>query len=103
MLSSQLQVNELTGVIAGFTLKKQADGGVRVERPTAQVTFVSYDWSTGDRAAGRLSTRSNLQLRPLSQSGNAVSDMFGQQYSASERETYVKTTLGSDAGVTVVP
>ncbi len=103
MLSSQLQVNELTGVIAGFTLKKQPDGGVRVERPTAQVTFMSYDWSTGDRAAGRLSARSNLQLRPLSQSGNAVSDMFGQQYSASERETYVKTTLGSDTGVTVVP
>lgn len=103
MLSSQLEVNELTGVIAGFTLKKQPDGSVRVERPTAQVTFMSYDWSTGDRAAGRLSARSNLQLRPLSQSGNAVGDMFGQQYSANERETYVKTTLGSDTGVTVTP
>ncbi|QQS18261.1 CapA family protein [Candidatus Saccharibacteria bacterium] len=103
MLSSQLQVNELTGIIAGFTLKKQPQGGLIVEQPTAQITYMSYDWSTGDRAAQRLNTRSNLQLRSLSQSGTAVRDMFGQEYSASERETYVKTTLGSDTGVEVKP
>jgi poly-gamma-glutamate synthesis protein (capsule biosynthesis protein) len=103
MLSSQLQVNELTGVVVGFALRKQPQGGVRVERPTAQITYMSYDWSTGDKAAGRLSTRSNLQLRSLSQSGTAVRDMFGQAYSIGEREAYVKTVLGAETGVEVRP
>ena len=62
---------------------------------------MSYDWSTGDKAAGRLSTRSNLQLRSLSQSGTAVRDMFGQAYSIGEREAYVKTVLGAETGVEV--
>jgi poly-gamma-glutamate capsule biosynthesis protein CapA/YwtB (metallophosphatase superfamily) len=103
MLSSQLQVNELTGVVVGFTLRKQPQSGVRVERPTAQITYMSYDWSTGDKAAGRLSARSNLRLRSLSQSGTAVRDMFGQAYSIGEREAYVKSVLGTETGVEVRP
>lgn len=103
MLSSQLQVNELTGVIAGFSLKKQAQGGVSVERPTALITYMSYDWPAADKAAARLSARSSLRLRALSQSGTAVADMFGSAYSANERVTYVKTVLGSEAGVIVTP
>lgn len=103
MLSSQLKVDELTGIIAGFTLKKQASGGVVVSAPTAQITFMSYDWLAADKTAQRLSTRSNLQLRTLAGSGSAAAEMFGAAYTQAERESYVRSTLGTEAGVVITP
>lgn len=103
MLSSQLKVDELTGVIAGFTVTKQPNGGVRISEPMAQITFMSYEWSTADKAAQRLSARSNLQLRTLRGSGTAAVDMFGAQYTQAERESYVRSTLGTEAGVVIKP
>ena len=103
MLSSQLKVDELTGIIAGFTLTKQASGGVVVSAPTAQITFMSYDWLVADKAAQRLSARSNLQLRTLAGSGSAAAEMFGAAYTQAERESYVRSTLGTEAGVVITP
>ncbi len=103
MLSSQLKVDELTGVIAGFTLQKQGENKVVVINPTAQVTFMSYDWPMADRAVQKLSTRTKLQLRPLSTSGTAAAEMFGPQYTHMEREQYVRATLGTSVAVTVTP
>ncbi len=103
MLSSQLQVNELTGIIAGFTLTKQKTGGVSVSAPTAHITYMSYDWPAADKAAQKLTTRSNLQLRTLAGSGNAVVNMFGGGYTQAERESYVRSTLGTETGVIITP
>lgn len=103
MLSSQLQVNELTGVIAGFTLTKKQTGGVTVSAPSAHITFMSYDWLAEDKAADRLETRRNLLLQPLSQAGNKPTDMFGAAYTKAERENFVRQTLGLETGVKVTP
>ncbi len=103
MLSSQLKVDELTGVIAGFTLTKQKNGGVLVSAPSAQITLMSYDWPAADKAAQRLAARSNLQLRTLAGSGTAAGDMFGVQYTQAEREGYVRSTLGTEAGASITP
>ena len=103
MLSSQLKVDELTGVVAGFTLQKQKDGQVVVSDPTAQITLMSYDWAPADRAAQRLEARSNLRLRTLSASDEAASAMFGTQYTQAERENYVRATLGNSTGLKVTP
>lgn len=103
MLSSQLKIDELTGVIAGFTITKEAAGRVKVSTPTAQITYMSYDWAAADKAADRLEARSNLQLRPLSTAGSAPTDMFGAAYSKAEREAFVKTTLTAESGIIISP
>lgn len=102
MLSSQLAVNELTGGVAGFTLVKQSSG-VKVEAPTFKATFMSYDWPAADRAAEKLTTRSNLKLQPLSEATGKPEAMFGSTYSVSERTKYVHDTITNDAGVTFTP
>lgn len=99
MLSSQLQLNELTGGVAGFTVAKK-DGKVIVTDLTFKATFMSYDWPAADRAAGRLETRSNLALYPLANAGDQVTK-FGTNLS--EREAYIKQMLGTDVPITITP
>lgn len=103
MLSSQLQVNELTGIIAGFTLTRDSPGAVTVSQPTAQITFMSYDWLAADKEASKLETRSNFVLQPLHAARNAPSKMFGATYTGTERESYVKTTLTTEIDIKVTP
>lgn len=103
MLSSQLELNELTGIIAGFQIQKTTQGKVEVSKPTAQITFMSYDWSAADKAAQRLNTRSNLTLKPLRDSSAALTSMFGPQASVNERESFVRDTLGTDANPQIMP
>ncbi len=100
MLSSQLKINELTGGVAGFTLKK-ASGTMVAESPTFKPTFMSYVWPAADRAADNLAARSDFQLLPLSASGSRIEAMFGSNYSSFERLNYVKTTLTDAANITV--
>ena len=102
MLSSQLQINELTGGVAGFTIVKKA-GGVSVESPTFKATFMSYDWSAADKAADNLLTRHNLVLQPLASATGRPEAMFGSQYSVGERTKYVHDTLTTDATLTITP
>ena len=97
MLSSQLAVDELTGVIADMTIRK-TDNGISVEKVQARPTYMSYDWSQADRAAERLSTRTHFMLQPLASAGDRVSNMFENETVAT-RMTYVKATLGSDVSV----
>lgn len=92
MLSSQLQLNELTGGVASQVFIKQK-GTLTATSTEFMPTFMSYDWPTEDRAAERLATRSNLQLRPLKDVGTSVSGMFPQA-SEDERQAFVKATLG---------
>ncbi len=96
MLSSQITIDQLTGAIAGFTIKKEASG-VKVSDPSIISTFMSYDWPAADRAIEKLDTRTNLQLLPLADSGDAVSKMFGSSYSANERINYVKKVTANDS------
>jgi len=102
MLSSQLAVNELTGGVAGFTLVKQSSG-VTVTSPTFKATFMSYDWPAADRAAEKLTTRSNLKLQPLADATGKPESMFGSTYSVTERTKYVHDTITNNAGVSFTP
>lgn len=102
MLSAQLKIEELTGGVAGFTLVKKSSG-VSVEQPTFKATYMSYDWSTADKAADNLLARHNLVLQPLANATGKPEAMFGSQYSVSERTQYVHQTLTSEAGVVLTP
>lgn len=99
MLSSQLNANQLTGGVAGFTVEK-VDGKINIKDLTFQSTFMSYDWTTADRAAGRLAVRHNLMLYPLAEAGDHVTK-FGANLA--ERIQYVHDTIGQEAPVTITP
>lgn len=101
MLSSQLQIDELTGGVAGFDIVKKAQGSVNVERATFRPTFMSYEWSPADKSAGNLLARRNLTLEPLHSANGRIQSMFGSSHTADERMTFIRTTLGSEAGVEV--
>jgi hypothetical protein len=101
MLSSQLQVNELTGVIAKFTVTKQ-DSGITISKLEARPTFMSYDWTVADRAAERLSGRTNLNLQPLGDASNEITAMFPNE-TLTSRQEFLTKTLGAQASVTFVP
>ncbi len=74
MLSTQIALDQRTGVLAGFELVRDEVGGpVRVERPTALVTYMHYDWSAADEAAYNLAARTNLSLTPLVASDELLS------------------------------
>ncbi|MGB3023518.1 MAG: CapA family protein [Candidatus Saccharimonadales bacterium] len=101
MLSSQLQVNQLTGIIAKFTLTKQSTGVV-VSRLEANPTFMTYEWSMADRAAERLSTRKNLMLYPLRDAGDRLKTMFPGE-TIESRQQFLTSSLGSESDIQFVP
>ena len=87
MLSTQLGLDQLTGVIAGFELVR-GDSGVQVANPTAILTYMHYDWTPEQAAANDLLARTNLSITPLAASDELLSrTLFGvtaaQQFDAS--------------------
>lgn len=66
MLSTQLGIDQLTGVIASFEVIPGEDGeGARVANPAGVLTYMHYDWTPEERAAGDLLARHNLSITPL--------------------------------------
>ncbi|MFD5599401.1 CapA family protein [Leucobacter sp. NPDC058333] len=101
MLNTQLELDQRTGVIAGFDAVRDPDSGaVSIDNPTGILTYMHYDWTAEQEAAGALDARSNLSLTPLAQAGDLLATTrFGvtpeQQIAAST------AVLGPD--VTILP
>ena len=72
MLSTQLELAQRTGIIAGFEIARDADGAVSIEHPTAIPTYTHYDWSAEQEAAGDLLARTDLRIAPLADSDEAL-------------------------------
>jgi hypothetical protein len=101
MLNTQLEVDQLTGVIAGFKITKDGEK-FSVIKPTAHITFMSYDWSAGDRAAELLLTRTNIKLDSLKGAKDRISPMFADE-TYETRLKYVRDTLGTATEVVITP
>jgi poly-gamma-glutamate capsule biosynthesis protein CapA/YwtB (metallophosphatase superfamily) len=99
MLSSQLTVDQLTSGIAGFSIHKDQTNKITIDTITIDPTFMSYDWPPADKAAQNLAARSNLRLRPLKDADASIQTMFGLNYSANERLSFLKQTVGTDVPV----
>ncbi len=100
MLSSQLGINGLTSGVALSDIDVSSGKPV-VKNLAFAPTFMSYDWPAADKAAGRLLTRNNLVLQPLSDAESAIQSMFGS--SVAERRAYLERVLdAASAGVTVL-
>lgn len=96
-LSTQLEVRQLIGGIALFDAVKK-DRGVSVENVRFMPTYMHYEWSAADKAAGRLSARKNLKLYPLA----AAADPLARSQLSTTVDVqmdYVKATLGRQVSV----
>lgn len=96
-LSSQLQVDELTGGVAQFKLVK-TDKGISISDVKFRPTFMSYEWSPADRQAQNLLARRNLKLQPLKQAANETK-LHGT--TVEERLAKVRQWLAGTAKVAV--
>lgn len=96
MLSSQLGINGLTSGVALSDID-MSSGTPVVKNLAFAPTFMSYEWSAADKAAGNLLARHNLKLQPLSEANAAIQSMFGSGYSAAERKAYLERVLDASA------
>ncbi|MGW9020227.1 CapA family protein [Leucobacter chromiiresistens] len=101
MLNTQLELDQRTGVIAGFDAVRDPDSGsVSIEHPTGVLTYMHYDWTAEQEAAGELLARTNLSITPLAASGDLLqATRFGV---TAEQQVEASTAiLGPD--VTILP
>lgn len=97
MLSSQLQIDQLTGGVAGFDIVKTSTG-VRVDSVGFAPTYMAYDWAPADRAAQNLLARTSPMLYPLNEAGAKIGEMFPGA-TLEERQSYVRRVLGDDVQI----
>lgn len=99
MLSSQFQVDELTGGVAKFKVAKVNDK-LRFSDIAFDATFMSYEWSAADKAANRSLARNSLKLQPLKEAVEKTK-LFGT--TVEERTEKVHQWLGKDVEITIRP
>lgn len=92
MLSSQLNIDELIGGIAGLTVTKTSDG-IKIDTPTFIPTYMHYEWTAAQKAANNLSSRKNAMIYLLKDAAEPLSRSLLRTSVDSQIE-YVKSTLG---------
>lgn len=99
MLNTQLGLDQRTGMIAGFDIARDDAGAITIEKPTAILTYMHYDWTAEEEAAGDLFARKDLSITPLADSDPLLArTRFG--VTAPEQMTAMTEILGPD--VTIV-
>lgn len=93
MLSTQMPVNNRTGVIARWSFVRDGDDAVRVEDATAIPTFMDFV-SRGVSLANRHS----LRILPMAEAGDRVAAEFPGE-TADSRFAFVTQTLGDQITV----
>lgn len=97
MLSSQLTLDELTGGVAQWTVRKGKDQVV-IEKPVFRPTYMSYEWSATEQAAGDTNARKNPMIYPLKDADSILQTMR-MKTTAKEVKDSVQQTLGPDVVV----
>ena len=68
MLNTQLELDQRTGVIAGFDAVRDPEtGNVAIENPTGILTYMHYAWTPEQEAANDLGARTDLSITPLAE------------------------------------
>lgn len=98
MLSTQLQLDQRTGVIATFEVNLEGDKPV-IENPVAHLTYLHYDWTAEQEAAGELLSRTNLSLNPLASSAELLAKTRFQGASVDSILANMTAVLGPDVKV----
>jgi poly-gamma-glutamate synthesis protein (capsule biosynthesis protein) len=98
LLSTQLEIPQLIGGVAQFDAVKKLDGTIAIEAPRFTPTYMHWEWTPEQAAAGDLLARHNLHVYPLSAAADALSrSLFNT--SVDEQYSYVRTVLGPVATV----
>ena len=94
-LSTQLKLEERIGGIAMLKLEKTTDEKfpIKIVKAGFLPTYMHYDWPAADRAAEKLSTRTNLALYPLDKAAGPLS-RSGFTTTIAEQRSRVYETLG---------
>jgi poly-gamma-glutamate synthesis protein (capsule biosynthesis protein) len=99
MLSTQLNLNQRIGVVATFDIDLSAETPV-VTNPIAHLTYMHYDWTAQQEAAGDLLSRNNLSLNLLANSADLLATTRFQSASVQQILEQMTAILGPE--VTVV-
>lgn len=97
MLSSQLNINELIGGIAGMDITKES-GKISISNLTFTPTYMHYEWSAQQAAGGDLSARKNAMIYLLDNAETPLSKSLFNTSVAHEKQ-YVIDTLGANVAV----
>ena len=98
MLNTQLSITQLVSVIAQFDVVRAPDGAISIEAPRAIPTYVHYDWTAEQEAAGDLLARTNLAIYPLRDAAEPLArTRFGT--TVDEQLAYVASVLGPDVAI----
>lgn len=99
-LSAQLTLAERIGGIAVMKLEKTGNTKIPVKVAKAGFlpTYMHYDWPAADRAAEKLTTRTNFALYPLDTAADPLS-RSGFKTTVAEQQKYVRDTLGPDVTI----
>ena len=98
MLSSQLNIKELIGGIAQFDVSKVSTGKVNISNLSFTPTYMHYEWTAAQSAAGDLLARKNAMIYLLDSAADPLSrSLFNTN--VAEQKQYVVDTLGPDVTV----
>lgn len=97
-LSSQLEVN---GLIGGIAVMEIDTASRTVTDVGFLPTYMHYEWSPAQKAAGDLLSRHNLQLYPLDQAASALAHSQNHT-TVAEQTTRVSGLLNSYTPVTIL-
>ena len=98
MLSSQLNIKELIGGIAGFDITKSDDGSMLIDNVTFTPTYMHYEWTASEAANSDLLARKNAMIYLLDSAEDPLSrSLFNT--TVAEQKQYVIDTLGSEVTV----
>lgn len=93
MLSSQFDIKELIGGIAGFDVIKAVDQKVRIENLSFVPTYMHYEWTADEKARGDLLARKNAKIYLLKDAAEPLSRSLFVTTVAEQRR-YVVNALG---------
>ena len=93
LLSTQLEIADLIGGIAQFDVVRTPAGAISIEAPSFIPTFMSYEWTAEQAAAGDLLARHNLHVYPLAEAAEPLTrSLFNTTVEA--QQAYVTSVLG---------
>jgi len=98
LLSAQLTLDQRIGGIAEWDFVRDAGGGVAVANPRFIPTFMSYNWTAEQEAAGDLLARTDPRVYLLAEGQDPMaSSRLGSTVAA--QQANVATVLGPDIAV----
>lgn len=98
MLSSQLNINQLTGGIAELDIEKTSDNKILVTNIQFTPTYMHYEWTNEEKNNYDLLARKNAMIYLMNDASGPLSrSLFNTNIA--ERLQYVRQTIGDEVAI----